>query len=343
MASMQSMFAQAAQRLGLTYGTHPGLLALPFVHGELEGQSVRCSWGDRATKVEALLEPGLDLGLDIQGRNLVLVPTFGRRIVLGDSNWDDEVSATADEPDRAALLFAGEARGAVLRLNAMSWGFEIADDHVAAFSQQYDVDGLVHTFSQVARVASRIAEARKSLPAAGLLSQHAAAFREIARKHRLAVEETPLHLWGRIREVGILAWFVRTGKDAFDLAVRASPAEAGLGAGLLVRRETAMDRVRTFFGGQDLRTGDAVFDPAFLVQAAEAERAIAALDGDVRALLLELRGPFDRMRLEDAGLTLRGPAAKVAASALEGIAESACTVVESVARANAAVQKGPYR
>jgi hypothetical protein len=339
---MTSIFLQAAERLGLTHDKQ-GVLGLPFVHGELEGQHVRCSWGDRATRVDALLEPGLDLGLDVQGRNFVLVPTFGRKIVLGDSNWDDELSATADEPQRAAVLFAGDARGSVLKLNAQSWGFEIKDHHVTAFAQQYDVDGLVHAFQQVARVASQMDAARKAVPPASGLTQHAAALRAFGRKHQLGVEETPLHVWGQFKGVRLEARFVRTGKDTFDLQAGASPVEATLGSGLLVRRETAMDRARTFFGGQDLRTGDKVFDPAFLVQAQEAERALAALDGDVRALLLELRARFEAVKLEDGGLLLRGPATKVGAEALEGILESACTVVESVARANASVQKGPYR
>ncbi|MEZ4296230.1 MAG: hypothetical protein R3B70_14760 [Polyangiaceae bacterium] len=65
--------------------------------------------------------------------------------------------------------------------------------------------------------------------------------------------------------------------------------EPGTPVGLLVRREGLIDRARTLLGGQDLRTGDAAFDPAFLVQANDPDRALAALDSaDVRALLLEL-------------------------------------------------------
>src|SRR6186997_2230955 len=101
--AMTSAFHAAAQRLGLSHGTTSGVLALPFLQGELHGQRVRASWGDRATRVAAFLEPPLDLGLQVQSRGFVSAPSFGRSVKLGVSNWDDEVDATADEPRRAAV------------------------------------------------------------------------------------------------------------------------------------------------------------------------------------------------------------------------------------------------
>jgi hypothetical protein len=342
MPSMSSSLEVIAGRLGLSYGTKHGFLHVPFVHGEMEGQKVRAVWSDRQTRVEALLDPGLDLGLRVHTRGFVEMPSL-HGVLLGDSNWDGEVSAVADEPARARVLFAGPARAAVLGLNARHTGIAITDDAVGVFVNEWDADVLETAFQLVARTAALVSEARRSVPPAEPLSHHARALRAFAAEHPCHVDETPLHAHGDLGPSRFVAHFVRTGRGAFDLDVRVAPVEPGQGIGLLVRCESAVDRVRTFLGGQDLQTGDAAFDPAFLVRAAEPDRAIAALDPDVRALLLDLRARFEKVTLDDASLSLRGPAARVRPDELGMLLDLASTVVDHVARAGAAVLRGPYR
>lgn len=61
--------------------------------------------------------------------------------------------------------------------------------------------------------------------------------------------------------------------------------------------ETAWRRVRRFFGAQDLQTGDAAFDRAFIVQADRESKARAVLARDVRAALVDL-ARFGSLSLE---------------------------------------------
>ncbi len=58
-----------------------------------------------------------------------------------------------------------------------------------------------------------------------------------------------------------------------------------LGLGLVVTRETFPHRLGRFFGlnKEDLKTGDASFDDIFLVKAKKSEKALKALNPDVRA------------------------------------------------------------
>lgn len=342
-AAMASVLEAAAERLGLSYGTSGGVLALPFARGEIDGQKVRCTWSDRQTRVEALLQPPLDLGLAIHSRGFVELPSLSQGVLLGDANWDAEVFATADDAARAAVLFAGDARSAVLRVNATHASFEMTDKAIAAYALQFDVEALVQAFQLVARAGASVSAARKAVPVAAPIAAHAAALRSFAPDRPLKIEETPLHAHGDVGGARVIVRFVRIGRSDFDLEVRASALEPGQPIGLVVHRESMVDRVKTFLGGQDIETGDPAFDPAFLVRAGEAELALGALDDDVRALLLDLRARFETVALDDAALVLRGAAKKVRPEDLAMVLEAAGTVVERTARAGSAVRRGAYR
>lgn len=340
---MWEVFEDVAKRLGLSFHEKKGLMSVPVVQGELDGQRVRSAWGDRATTVFADLDPALDLGLEVHTHGFVTLPSLSERVLLGDSNWDDEVVATADDAERAAVLFADDARRAVLGLNATSAGFQVTDQAVAAYVLQLDEAMLVNAFQHAARAAQLLGRARKAVPVAAPIAAHAKALRALARARSLTMEETPLAAAGELRAVRLAVRFQRTGRDAFDMVVRAEPTEGTLGSGLLVRRESLVDRLRTLVGGQDFRTGDAAFDPMFLVRGDEEARVLAALDADVRALLLDLAKRFEAVAMDEGGLSLRGSAARVPADQTATLLEAACSVVEAVARASGAVLRGPYR
>lgn len=340
---MQETFEEAAKELGLEVRVTTGLLRMPVLRGVVEGQKVRARWSDRGAPVEALLDPPLDLGLDVKRMGFTPRVSLHHKLWLDDPNWDMEVDALCDEPRRGATLFASDARRAVLGLNATNVETEVTDEHVRVFVMQVYGESLVRALLGVARTAGLIDKARRALPPASALDEHAAHTHLFANKNGLATSDTPLGAWGDVRGARLHVSFPRTGARRHDVLAQITPLDGRLGPGLLVRPETFVDRARTFFGGQDLTTGDPVFDPAFLVQAVEAERTVAALDGDVRALLLDLRRTFEIVTLDDQGLTLRGPAAKIPAAQMASLLEAGCAVVEGVVRASGAVTKGPYR
>ena len=264
-------------------------------------------------------------------------------MVVGDPSWDDEVAATADEPERAAHLLTPEVRSAVLRLNAETMGFELSDQKALASALQYDIEASVRALQVMARLGRAVKEARAAVPPPARIVGHVAACSAVAAAHGLAVEQTPFRMTGILREVSLSVAFRRTGAGQLAVHLQAAPVTPPRAFGLVVKPETTLDRVRTFFGGQDLQTGDAAFDPAFLVRAAEEGRALGALDSDVRALLLDLRARFEKVSLQDATVTLAGPVTGVRGDDMAHVIEMACTVVERVERASAAVVRGPYR
>lgn len=340
---MSSLIEEVAQRLGLSYSLKLNPLPTGFAEGQLEGQQVSCAWNERGSRVEALFDPPLDLGLHVHSRGFANMPSLAARVVLGDSNWDDEVMATADDPARAAVLFASDARRSVLGLNAITSYLELSDESVVTHAMVLDVEAVIQALTHVARIAAVIAAERHRVPVARPLLAHAAVLQAFSREHDLMLRETPLDLRGELASAQLVARFVRTGRNEFDLDLRATPLDAPPGFGLVVRRGSALDRVRTFFGGQDILTGDPVFDPAFLARAEDEPRALGALEGDVRALLLDLSARFEEVSLDDAALSARTPVARVRPEDLTMLLEAACTVTERVARAAAAVTRGPYR
>ncbi|MEZ4307005.1 MAG: hypothetical protein R3F14_03010 [Polyangiaceae bacterium] len=130
--------------------------------GELDGQRVIAAISSQGTLIDAVLRPPLDLGLSLSTRAFTFAPTFGRRIHLGDSSWDDELNATADEPDRARVLFRdSDLRGAVLMLNATNLGFEMTDHRVRILVGMNQFEDAGAALPKVARVANLVAAARR--------------------------------------------------------------------------------------------------------------------------------------------------------------------------------------
>jgi hypothetical protein len=340
---MSSMLEEVAARTGLTYSLKLTPLPIGSAAGLLEGQRVSCTWSERGSRVEAWFDPPLDLGLHVRSLGFVNLPSLGSRVLLGDPNWDEEVIATADEAARAAVLFASDARRAVLGLNAISAHLELTDESVVTQVTTPDPEAVIQSLTHVARVAARVAAERRSVPVAAALRAHEAALRAFAADHGLLLRETPLELRGERDRVALEVGYLRTGRSEFEVEVRATPLEATEGFGLLVHRESALDRVRTFLGGQDISTGDPGFDPAYLVRAEDAGRARAALDGDVRALLMDLAARFETVSLLGAALTARTAVKRVRPDELRMLLEAACTVSDRVARAAAGVTRGAYR
>jgi hypothetical protein len=340
---MSSMMEEVAVRTGLTYSLKLTPFPLGSAAGVLEGQRVSCTWSERGSRVEAWFDPPLDLGLHVRSLGFVNLPSLGSRVFLGDSNWDEEVVATADDARRAAVLFASDARRAVLGLNAITSYLEMTDESVVTQVAVLDPEAVIQSLTHVARVAARVAAARHAVPVAAPLRAHAEILRGFASDNGLLLRETPLELRREREGVVLEVGYLRTGRSEFDVEVRATPVDAPEGFGLVVKRESALDRVRTFLGGQDIVVGDPVFDPAYLVRAEDEKRAIAALDEDVRALLMDLGARFEEVSLEGASLTARTAVSRVRPEDLRMLLEAACTVSDRVSRGASGVTRGAYR
>lgn len=341
---MRSFFAEIAERFGLSWDpSADGILSAARLQGEQNGQKVICSATDRGTRMEAPFEPALDLGLSVSTRQFTLTPTLGRKVALGDSSFDDEVHASADEPQRAAKLLSRGLCEVLLQLNAGNLEMTMTDERVSVLSAPYDMNAVATALPKIARVAELVAEARKRVPETEALSPYARELTAFGAERGLTVEKTPLSASGLLADAALGVRFLRVGQGTYELSVKARPVEVIAPMGLLIRRESLVDRVHTFFGGQDLRTGDPLFDPVFLVRATDAERATLALDADARAWLLDLAARFYSVTLSDAGLSLRGPVTRIKASDLPMALDATQSVVSRVARASSSVAHGPYR
>lgn len=299
---------------------------------------------DRGTRIFAPLNPPLDLGLHIETIGFSGQPQLGfRRVHLDDANWDMEVAAVADEPERAAMLFRDEARGAVLALNASISAFTVTDKGVEAWVLELDDDVIVRAEERMKRVVETIDLARDDLPPAAVLAQHVRAVAPLAKEHDLEIANTPFSLNGTVRSARVNFQSERRSTNRFDFRLHVTHVEGPIGAPMLVRRESLVDRVRKLMGFEDLQTNDPAFDPVFLVQGQEPARLLAGLDADARGLLLDLARRFDHVVIDADGLLARGDGDKVPHGELVSLVEAGTTVVERIARASAAETRGPYR
>jgi hypothetical protein len=77
-----------------------------------------------------------------------------------------------------------------------------------------------------------------------------------------------------------------------------------LGAELRVFPQTARSKLKSFFGRGDIRTGEAAFDEALIVNGASTDQVRALLSDDARRLLLELVRRGGAIDLDDERLSV---------------------------------------
>lgn len=331
-----------AQELGITLssgGLNPWAARL---HGMIDGQAVQVTFGDRGARAEARIDPPLDLGLTIRQKTLRPTDLFSETVRLGDSDWDDEVVATADEAERARLLLDSPLKRLVLDLNASASGLEIDDASVATWSPQPDAPALIDQIRRVALVAGQIDRRRSDLPPAGPLAEHARVLAGLAGP-QLALSISPLHLTGTLGAARLAVRFRRSAASRYTLELHATPLEPGPECGLTVRPATLGDRAAVLFGGEDIEIGEPRFDRAFRVRCLQPARARAIFDEEMRATLFEISSLSEELTLTERSLLVRTDAARVPAVRLAALLHAAAAACERTARVTTISPEGPYR
>ena len=310
----EQAWGRVAARMGLSHATGQ-------IWGQLDGQSVQLRIEQRGsgknrqswTVAACFLQPPVDLGLAVHGQGFLsstLGALFGAQDVpVGDPAFDAAFVVKGDEPVRVAALLREDLRRYLLRLHADRAGIHLYDagGHLEQRGSVADERWVEWALRAVATVGRLSNEARASVPVAGPLAPHRAAWLEYARAAGLSGMDTPLCVWGRMEGASVAAYAIRSGPSQYRLEVLVR-FDASLGMGLLVRPTRTLDGIASLFGGQDHALGDAAFDPQFVVKAPRADRLSQILDADVRRRILDLASRGAAVQIRDDGVTVRAAA-----------------------------------
>lgn len=339
---MSEMLAKAAAQLELAYVRAPGSMWWAHADGVIDGHRVSAKHVNQGVLIQAWFEMPMDLGLSITSATFSTTTGFRDRIQLGDSDWDDELYATADEPSRAKALFESGLKPQVLALNALGARLTMNDATVSVVLPPPDVMGLVDVIRRTATVARDVDVVRRALPAAGPVVELAAAGSTFASQAAFEVTRCPFTMRGTLdgASVGVRCARWRSG---FGFELHAMPLDPGPEYGLSITPSTLLDHVATLFGGEDVRVGDTRFDPAFRVRCADPELAKALLDEEAQALLFDVASVADELTLTDRSLLLRTPAARVPPDRLVSTLQAAAALTARATRPSLRGREGPYR
>jgi hypothetical protein len=307
----------------------------------VDGHRVRIERGEQGMRIKAFFAVSLDLGLMVSSRTFGLVDGLEGQLRFGDSDWDDEVHGVADEPERAKTLLDGELRGQIQHLNAYYLRVRIDDHAVAAFSE-FAESACVKAVREAITIAQGVERRRVRLQPAALLAQHAANLETFARANDLALMLTPLSLEGMLGGASVRAHFLRSESGVILFELLATPVEPGPERGLRVRPTTLGDRAAIFFGGEDIRAGEALFDKAFRVECTDTRHAETLLDEPTRKLLMDLASVSDEFNLGDNSLLMRSTATRFPSDRIVATVVGAAAVTARAARVFTG-RDGPYR
>jgi hypothetical protein len=155
-------------------------------------------------------------------------------------------------------------------------------------------------------------------------------------------QDTPLSMWGNLEGANVSAYAVRTGRLHYEMEVQVTLPEP-LGIGLVVQPFGLMDKIATFFGSQDHRFGDPVFDDAFRVKTAYPDLTTSLLDEEVRRELLLLQREKGPVTVNDNSITVRLKHVPHHPSIVPRTVRRMLTVVDQLGSRAGALTVGPYR
>ncbi|MFP6687184.1 MAG: hypothetical protein VB934_20860 [Polyangiaceae bacterium] len=297
-------------------------------HGQIAGNpcTVTVSAGGKAL-ITVHFSPSLDLGLlahDNPTNTLFEVP------FPDDLAFAGGYEVVALEPARAYQLFNNEIRRLLTKTAYMD-NIRVEDSFfrttisgIAATEQKLR-ERMLRVFDFVERFES----VRQSVSVAAALKHMEPRWRALATKQGWRFGTTPLHMVGQVDagEVRIQMTLIRQSVQSGNNTTCRDHqyVQSGnntsyryhyereatlrfldpLALGLTVAPKTWAGQTAEWFGGQDIKTGDALFDDTFRVQAEDVEGAKRVLSAAVRARLLLIQHDIDPIRLDDDGLTFR--------------------------------------
>lgn len=309
----QQVWASVAQRLGLHYANYQ-------IYGHLDGSAVRLFTEVRGsgknkqtyTVAAGMIVPGFDLGLAIYKHGFFqsIGQAMGMTdIQIGDPGFDQAFVIKGDEPHRVkALLASDDLRRALAQVHASNWVFTVRDEgfRVECRGATSDPQWLEWALRASAQLARLLSDARANIPCASSLAKHRDVWVQYAQASGLAGMDTPLCMYGRHEGASISVYAVRSGPLQYGVEVLVK-FDQPLTLGLHVRPQSGWDAIGAFLGGQDLKIGDATFDPVFVVKARSQESLGIVLDAEVRAKMMDLQSRVGVIQVRDDGVTLRAP------------------------------------
>lgn len=346
----EDAWARVAHGLGLQ-------VAGGVVFGRLNGQQVSLRTEVRGsgkskktyTVVASALTLPLDLGLRVtqQGFFDDALATLGLKsdVMIGDPVFDASFVIGADEPHRVKALLTPELKHALSTSSAESLMLTDVGFSMSRLGVESDERWLVWALRTAADVLAKVKEARKRVPPASPLAEHRAEWKRFAAATGLRRMSTPLCMWGELEGTRISAHAVRVGPLAYRMEVTVH-FDLPLHLGLLIRPGGAFDELASFFGSQDHRLRDPVFDSTFVVKAARPERLAEVFDEETRRRLVDLNRRCGAIQVNDEGLTLRSASMAATPRAIPPLVghlrEVAKRISES-AEGRSGVRAGPYR
>ncbi|HVY48138.1 MAG TPA: hypothetical protein VHB21_19755, partial [Minicystis sp.] len=330
------------ERLGLD-------LARGGAKGRIDDRAVRLELSPVSKAVHcrawALLEPPLDLGLDLHRRALALGYMPG--VPTGSADIDAEYWVQGDEPPRLASLFAPELVAALVAADRRGAGIVLTDRGVGVAA---DLVGdarraLDRAFDAALHIAARLDAARAAVPCASAVARHAASVERLAEARSLAFLRAPLSATGALdgRRVELVATRAARWHHHFVVGVRFARA---LDLDVSLRRQGFLDGLGALVGRDDIAVGDEAFDRRFLLRGRRGAepRIVGLFDAEARGALLDIDERFGPVFVDDAGLAVRPVPVAVEPDGLAALVDLASDAAGRLERRAAHPEAGgPYR
>jgi hypothetical protein len=307
--------------------------------GRCRGVDVNLELDKKQCRLSASLYPEFDLGLSIAPRNR------GRggehRVLMQHPGMNMRFIVNADEPARAHALLPHHACTQFLSafdahtdVFVTDWGASVA---MSAREAPHIVIGHI---DRLAWLVSGLNEQRHQIPPSSRLTEQLDAWKHLADQHGLRGMMTPLCLWGDTAGGTIHAFARRTSPFAYRLVVAIHFREP-LGFGLSLGPKGLAERLLDV---NDVHTGNAAFDAAFLLQTPHPQQASTLLTQQVCAMLLAMRQHTEEVSLDDNGVTVAIPGVMPPPRTTHGLIGQMVTLAEHIeGTRRAAMRAGPYR
>jgi hypothetical protein len=253
------------------------------------------------TVVRAAIEPPLALGLQLTERgSLSRLLGIDGGLKTGHAELDGRIKVRAGHPAYTARLLTHPSVLPTLEhLVRGPLDLDVLDTAVILERRETLTDAapLAQRLDSVTDLARRLTASRRALGATEQEGALRGSWREVASHLGLDFDADRLHLAGRVDGMFVEAEAQMRGP--VGRTVFRARYDRPLGLSLRLARSTDLDGLGRFFGMQDIRTGDRMFDDRFVVKG-EPEAAVKELLTEgLRAVLLELQGRSRTLVVED--------------------------------------------
>lgn len=324
------------------------------IEGYLHGQQVRVATETRGsgdsrttyTVVSSSLAAPLDLGLRIT-RSGWLGDMFerGYDIPLGHRHFDPTFRVSGDEEHRVRAAVGPALQNMLVTHLSRGPTFALHDSgmRIERSGTISDARWLGWALEVVSRGAAKLERARRQIPVASALAQHRHAWQQYAHGQGLQLSTTPLCIWGRMEDSEVYVYTVRTGVKTYKVDVSLRFREM-LHIGLHIGPQGVFDKIAIFFGSQDQRFSDALFDKTFRVRSADVERSEQLLTPQIRQHMLHLHQHLGPITVNDVGISVRLPYVPHDPAVMPRIVHALVMLSDAIQRANSDdLEAGPYR